>query len=196
MKKNCLLADVENILDFLQILKSSEGQNALMESVYSDEVIEVALNGLSHYDSLQEVYFLNYLHYVDNKLTSKMEFTSTRKIMTILAGSIYIGNFYDKIKHYDLLHLMSLSFFSVFEPVREYENNLELFSEKIFESFQEKTKDFMFYPSFSELVRCLHDEGMNEDEITEYIESKTSSELLREAASRVEKQIEQGGFLI
>lgn len=196
MKNNRLLEKINSVSEFKELLKADEFSEVLTSGMADEEVITKSFLEMDSFDKEQEKHFLRYMHFVDTKLSSKMKFSVNRKLMTILIGSIYIGDYYDKVRDYDLLHLMSISFFSIFDSVEMLDENIKIFSEEIFKCYKEKTNDFMYYVSFNEVVRDLHDSGKNEEEIINYLRDKTSTELIRKSAARVEKIAEQGGFSI
>lgn len=196
MKNNMLLEKINSVSEFKDLLKTDEFSEVLTSGMTDEEVITKSFLEMDSFNKDQEKYFLRYMHFVDTKLSSKMKFSVNRKLMTILIGSIYIGDYYDKVRDYDLLHLMSISFFSIFDSVEMLDENIKIFSEEIFKCYKEKTDDFMYYVSFNEVVRDLYDSGKNEEEIINYLRDKTSTELIRESADRVESVAEQGGFSI
>lgn len=196
MKNNKLFDKIDSISKFKNLLELDEFSEALVSNLANEEVINRSFEEMDAFNKYQEDYFLRFLHFVDFKLNSNMKFSISRKIITILIGSIYIGNFYDRIKDYDLMHLMCISFYSFYDSSERYADNIEAFSKNVFECYKEKTGDFMYYISFNEIVQELYWNDKSEDEIINYLRSKTSEELLRESANIVEKAIEQGGFLI
>lgn len=196
MKNNKILEKIASVSEFKELLKTDEFSDVLASSMADAEVITKCFLEMDSFDKKQEEYFLRYLHFVDTKLSSKMKFSINRKLMTILIGSVYIGDYYDKIKDYDLLHLMSIGIFSIFDSSEMLSENIQIFSEDIFKCYKEKTDDFMYYISFNEVVRELYDSGKSEEEIINYLRSKTSTELLRESANRVESIANEGGFSI
>ncbi len=196
MKKIDLLTEVDSISGFKDFLKQEEIREILTTKLTGEQVLIVAMDAMNNYDAEQEDYFLDYVHFVAKKINSKGRLGIGRELITILVGSIYIEKFYARIRCCDLLYLMAISFFSMVDSIENYNNNMEMFTRKIFDCYKEKTSDFMFYFSFNEVVRELYEEGKNEAEVVEYLSGKTEVELLQCSALVAQKNVEQGGFYI
>lgn len=196
MKNLTFLEEINNKNDYLNLLKKEEVRDCIASSLFNQEMVGISVDSISSYDVNQEKLFLKFLHYVDKRMVSQASSSKNmkNKITTILAGSVYIGNFYDKIKHYELAHVMSISAFSLLDSLDDYSLNLEIFTEELFKIYQEKTKDYMFYFSFNELAMKLHDDGLTNEEIIAYMKDKSSKEILWEVGSYIDEIAEKGGF--
>ncbi len=196
MKNIAFLEEISDKNSFLSFLKKDEIRECVASSLFNQEMIPVVFDALNGFTDEQEKLFLRFIHYVDKKMISQTISSKNmkNKIMTILSGSIYIGNFYDKIRHYDLAHLMSISNFSFLDSLEEYSLNLMVLDKELFDIYQEKTKDYMYYLSFNELAIKLYDEGYSKEEIIAYISKRTSQEILWEVGDYINEIVEKGGF--
>lgn len=197
MKNLTFLEEINNKNDFLNLLKKDEVRDCIASSLFNQEMVGVSVNSISSYDANQEKFFLKFLHYVDKRMVSQASTSKNmkNKITTILAGSVYIGNFYDKIKHYELAHVLSISAFSLLDRLDDYSLNLEIFTEELFKIYQEKTNDYTFYFSFNELAMKLYEDGLSSEKISSYMKNKSSKEILREVGSYIDEITEKGDFL-
>lgn len=144
------------------------------------EQFPIFLNCVINYNLEQEKLFVNFSKYVDKTMRSTgiKNKNLFHKIPTIIAGGIYIGRFYDRIKDCDFLYLMNISRFSSFSLVKEFASNLELITEEIFEVYKEKDIDYLAFPIFNQIVENMTDNGKSREEIIDFIRSKSLVELV------------------
>lgn len=185
MKNITFLDNVTDKNSFLKILQREEVEEKILNSFLSSNVFFKAISSIKNLDSNQEKIFLHFMHFVDNEMKFGKD-----KMTTILVSSIYIRDFYDRIKNYSLQHLMCISNFSVYCSYDEFKFNMDLLTKEVFKSFQEKTKDYTYYNDFCELVMKLHEEGFENKEIINYFKKKTRKEILAEVSEYMDKIVE------
>lgn len=193
MENNILLDNIIDKNSFLKILQREEFEENITKSFLSSDVFFKAISSIKILDNDQEIMFLSFMHFVDNEMKFGIK-NIKNKITTILVGGIYIGEFYDKIKNYNLKHLMCISNFSVYCSYDDFYENLDVLDEEVFKSFQDKTKDYTYYNDFCELVMKLHEEGIENKEIINYFGKKTRKEILAEVSDYMDEIAEMRKF--
>lgn len=194
MKSNIFFSQITDKNTFLNYIKQDKLSDMIVKSFLPSDTFYNALISIKTLSSDQEKLFISLIHYIDEKIkTTPQPFQD--KIETILVSSIYIKKHYNKIKDYSLITLMSISRFSVFCEVSDYQENLEILTEEIFKIFQEKITDYTYYNDFIELTMKLHEEGLNEQEIINYFKCKTNKEILYEVGKLMDEIVENRALI-
>lgn len=191
--------NVSSIDEFLDRVKNnSENLNYLTNNYFNDDTIEQSIKCLNNIkDTNKEKAFLDYMHFVDKRLNFAGQANENRrhKIPTIFAGAIYIDKYEKEFNIYTAPEKMIIAKFSAIEFLDFYENINNIFTKNIMDTIINKNKDWAFQDDFMQIAYKYKDVKA-EDEIINYLNEKTDSELIRESFEDYQKAIEKAGLYL
>lgn len=188
--KNLSFTQVKTIPDLFSIIY----QESQLLHLLSLDIFQHHLQSLlCLQDELQQD-FLQFVHYVDDNLSSNYYSFTRQKLAILLSAATYYHDFYDQIKEFSFGELSILANFSAFEPVEVYPDNLEVFSKSILYTIEQKTDNFMRRNDLMSFVSLSFDKGASYVEVLDKLQSQ-SLVLLSRQANLLQQEIVDGGAM-
>lgn len=189
---NLIFENINSKEDFLSLLKQEEIKNIILNSFLLPEIYKKSTKAIENLSIKEEYLFIKILQYLDKKFSKKSKKT---KILTMLTSSIYIQKDYNKIKDYNLLHLISICEFSIYDQLENYAINIEILSKELFAIYKRKTNHYDFYIDFNELAIVLFEKGYDINDIKSFFINHSCCELLQMEGEYMNNFIEKSGIL-
>lgn len=186
-----LFSQVESIKDVSDILY----QNLDKVIALSPEVVEYNYQSLTNLPLEKELFFLDFVHYVDDRFSAYGYYDFTNhKIATILSAATYYHDFYDYIRDFTPEEISTLAKFSSIDSVEVYPYNLQLFSKDILRVIGKRTSDFMLRDELMNLVYLSEDSGVDKQTIYANLKNTSLTSLVKQAFSLAQKKVEECDF--
>ena len=166
---------------------------------YMNETSQLeAINALQNMDEKQQEYFVKYVKHIDRKMSvpSAAKGNLFHKLPTVLAGSIYIGKYFEQTRVLTLDEIMVLSGFSIFEPIEFYQGAIPYLSKELLSSVATKHFDYTFQWLLLDYAASKINKGETKETVATYIKQTPIKQLTEESYEYEKQVLQEAGFYI
>lgn len=164
--------------------------------LYMDDTsLQTAITGLQSPDEKTQKQLLKFARCVDRKLSSPgtARGNAYHKLPAVLAGSIYLIYYPDKVKDLTPDELILLSRYATFEPPELYEQTADYFGKDLLGAITTKHFDYMFQWTFLMYAESKLKQGKPKEDVAAYINEIPIEQLKEEAFEHARQSFEEMG---
>ena len=163
------------------------------KSYFNHDAYDQAIASLHTIDAETKKRIVEFPNYVDSNMNHASQANKNRyhKIPTILAGTVYLDLYPDKIEDLSFDELQILAKYSINLPLIFYKNATIYYNKELLSAIGQISPDYMFQTSYMYLAEKYLEEGKTPDEITKYFKTTDPKQLLEESFAYEMKMISE-----
>lgn len=195
MNKNIAFSDIKNFSDMKKEVENSM-EYLLMQ--FNNETLELALNGLKSSNEEVEEKTLQFMHYIDQIMSTTGSAHGNRfhKIPTLIAGYTYLKYYNEQIQDLSLDEFALLSRVSIGGDPTFYETAVDYIGKNTLSAIVNKHPVYYHQDKYICLVLKRLKENMSTSDAETFIRTTSVEELEKEADEDYKKILEEEGKIL
>ena len=178
--------------NYEELVKSMEEELPYISKYYfNKDAYDQAIASFHTLDEETRKKIVTFANHVDSKMNFPGQVHKNRyhKIPTILAGSIYLDLYPEKVEDLSLDELEILAKHSITLPLMFYKSSTMYYTKELLAAIYQIGPDFMYRSGYMFLTEKYFEQGKTPEEVTEYFLSTNTKDLLQESFD-YERQIQ------